>query len=571
MLIRQNPAAASAVVGVWFLLSAFWYIGARYFAAYSIEYGYSLNIFGPREGTFYFLYLLLGGICVVLISRYVLGKNSKIPFASSVLLEDRRFLFIVALVFVCLSVLVRSFVIQGAPMTDDENAYRLAAAILQSGSIDYQLPSAEIGTLFQNQFIVVNEDRLYTQYYPGFPLLLALADWIHLDNLLNPLLGAVTLYGVYGLANYFYRNEVISLLAVALTAVSPSFLVSSSLLMSHPLAGALVVWGTLLFLTGCTEQRKSRIILGSLLFGFLLLTRPLTVVCLATGILVFLATDASLTRKARLHGITISALVGAAFAVVLLWYNWYLTGDPFKTTYSAFDELDYGETVGFSISLLLQGQQFETLLLPLLRYNFWLFGWPLSFIGIVFAPNTFARNLCLAFFLVTLVIHSFWPSVGVNLAGAFHYIEFLPFLVIPAAAGLYYCVRTGRQWVARASFASAILALLTFYPWALVNLHNLSDYNNYPYRFVEDEVPADSIVFVDGYLNRGNTWTFYRKNADLAMAEPIVWLTYSETMDLESFCNSLQRHCYRYRFTLDGTRPGIELTRLFQTEMEKMQ
>lgn len=540
--------------------ASLWYLGHTHFGSFATEYGYHLNIFGSREGAFYFLYLVFGAVSVLALSGL-----SFLPRFTDLLvegLEENRSIFLILLLFVLVALIIRNFALVGAPMTDDENAYLFASEIL----LDYKLyftASDLVGSLdlYRNQFVAEYGGKVFTQYYPGFPFVLAIAKKVGLVYLLNPLLSALTLLGVYRLSGLLYNDSRISAIAVVLLAASPSFLISAALLMSHPFACCLVVWGAYCVIKG---DRESSLLIGTLgisMVGLLLFTRPLTAICFSACLLLYFFYLRGSLRGFGKH-LFVGIFLGAAFSLLFLTYNFVLTGDPFITSYAAFDENVAGSSVSFAGDSLFNAYQLETITIPLLRYNFWLLAWPVSFLLLYFVDFTRENVFCLMCFSLVTFIYSFWPSVGVNLAGAFHYIEFIPFLVLPIAAVISNAYENKLNCLTNVATASTIVGLTMFYPWAYFNLRNLALENVAPVVFVEEHVPSNSIVFVDGLFNFGNTWTYYRPYTDPDYQDSILWFTYVNELESKSVCSTLQRNCFIYRMSLENSLKNILLKSL---------
>lgn len=84
---------------------------------------------------------------------------------------------------------------------------------------------------FENA-LVIHSDKWYTQYPPGYPVLLALGVLMGVPWLVNPILAALTIAGIYLIANELYGRNIAKLSAL-LACTSSFFLFMSSEFLSH--------------------------------------------------------------------------------------------------------------------------------------------------------------------------------------------------------------------------------------------------------------------------------------------------------------------------------------------------
>jgi hypothetical protein len=515
-------------------LAALWWIGDNYFRGYQVEYGYHLTLFGPVEAFFLLLYALLGLGAAAVFSAALRERLAAVyDKLAGAELNPGRLVVVLCLAVFALTLMLRFLVVLEAPLTDDENAYMLGARIIAGGQLTLPGYPSELRPFLLNQFVVMG-DSVFTQYFPGFMIVLALPAELGVEFLVNPILNALAILATYVLGRDISGSSRIGLCAALLLALSPEFLFTGATLLSHPLALAAGVGGLALVWRARRDNRPLPAILGAALIGVMLLTRPLTAVPVgAVGAAMLLTAPGPLATRLRV--VISAAATGLAFVGLLLAYNYLVTGSPLQTPYAAFREFADYDKFAFDWGQLLSGRALELLVFPMLRFNFWLFGWPCSLFLLLFVPRGETRIFLGSAVLGIWLLHLTWPSVGVNLTGAAHYHEALPMLAVLSAVGLAHLIRqrsdTVRGLAVSAVFCSVVIALAIFYPWVARNLSRTAEANDLPYRVAESQAETPAVVFTGMLIHekdrRGrayNTWAYYRRNNRVDLDDPIVWL-----------------------------------------------
>ncbi len=540
------------LMGLGFLYSI-GHIGRSYFSAFSIEYGFDVNSFGPFEGAFYLLYGLTAFMAVLFIALAVkeplYSAWMKINWSA---IRFDRLAAILSLAVMANVVLLRLLVIMEAPMTDDENAYLFSAWLLQSFKLYWEGYPGELIPFLCNQFLIVG-DMAFSQYYPGFPALLALGLSLGSVNLVNPILAGLGVLITYYLVREISESKSTAFIAALLLSLSPSYLFNSATLLPHTASLVFASFFVLMVFKSVQHFRLSYSMMAGVAWGLLLFTRPLTAALFGmVGALMLLGNLRTIKR--RVKPIAATAVIAVIFCLLFLAYNQLLTGGYFKTTYKAFVEFSRFK-IYFSTDQFTSGGWANLLIFPLLRMNFWTFGWAFSFIFIFFCPAGYLRRLGLGVTLGLWLVHLPWPSVGVNLAGAAHYFEVLPFVAMLTAAGLVNLFKRGDRLISELALSFSILSVLValgiFYPWAARNLNDLAATNLAPYQ-AELNAQKPAIIFSSLVLpkrndkfQKANTWTFFRKNNHPDLSDDILWLNDLKAMNLTAMRLFPDRHAYR--------------------------
>jgi hypothetical protein len=206
------------------------------------------------------------------------------------------------------------------------------------------------------------------------------------------------------------------------------------------------------------------------------------------------------------------------------------SGGPFRTGYAAYQA--QGHPWIFPVGIGPSVKQVEQALGHL---QFWLFGWPLSL-----AFLTFFRRTALAWRLALAVICAalFFAASGIPTVapvGPVYYGEAIPILAILTASGIERVVDWARTALAP-PFAAALLAwpaamtftgLLTFVPVHLASMRQMAELTALPYAVVNSRGLTDAVVFVStlpGRIRAPGTWAYFHRNADPALADPVLFV-----------------------------------------------
>src|SRR5258708_25289994 len=178
-------------LGAALALVAFYLVGIAYLDGFTLDLG-SVDFPAPRYLTFVALWTLFGGLAAgllaIAVSRLV-GSPLHIErlTAQWYAVSDRRFLIWTCGAAFTIPLFLRFWVLQQAPLADDESPYRFAAELLASGRLWAASPPLKV---FFDQNFMINDGRLYPVYFLGWPVILALGVRIGAPAILNPLLSA---------------------------------------------------------------------------------------------------------------------------------------------------------------------------------------------------------------------------------------------------------------------------------------------------------------------------------------------------------------------------------------------
>ena len=464
-------------------------------------------------------FFILSSIGVVLVYRGIIRSN----FTRLHTLLTRFFhwvngvrpyTFILFLFFICFLWInfISWRVYEHTPRYSDSCAYLFQARLFADGML-YALPPPE-QEFFSVSHIVIT-DKWYSQYPPGYPAILALGVLVDLPWGVNPLLGSLTVVGIYLLAKELYGNSIAKLSAV-LACTSSFFFLMSAEFMAHT---STLFFVTLAFLSFVWMVKKKRPLLSAVVcgvsLGIAVLCRPYTTfwICVPLGV-------AALVQRKQFASfqflvVLIPLLVGC---VVFLGYNYATTGHPFLLGYIALH--GKGHYPGFHLDP--GGEQFHTtwqginhLFGNLNALNYYLFQWPMPslfflcfFLG--FGKKEGWEWLLIGWLSTLLLGHFFYYFGTLDFGPRFVY-EAIPAVLLLTSRGLALGTEYLASWY-RLSYAHVrnglCLTICGLFLFAfLFNIPNTaSSYKNYGtdvtiQKNLNKAKVANALVFVKGTNN----------------------------------------------------------------------
>ncbi len=340
----------------------------------------------------------------------------------------------------------------GQPHILDASAYMFQAKIFASGQLSAHAPT--LGDAFKGPFMIADSGRWYSYFAPGTSAVLVPGLLLGIPWAVNPLLGALALWGTYRLGRLAYGGAT-GLLAITLGALSSFYTLLAATYMSHALALFLTVYGVLATVRFARRHRTRDLWLAAACVGGLLLTRELDALLLGIAVVavlvVFTGREAlrQESQQSADWGALLAPLVGAGVivfvsAALYLGYNDLQTGDPLLLPRNVFlpsDHYGFGMGIGFyGQHTVAAGMVILDQLLTSLAID--LYGWPF-YLTLAFVPLALlARRagwgwdwLWLAGAAAITLSQAAYFYHGLYL-GPRHLYEALPFLLLLTARGI---------------------------------------------------------------------------------------------------------------------------------------
>jgi 4-amino-4-deoxy-L-arabinose transferase-like glycosyltransferase len=354
----------------------------------------------------------------------------------------------IALIISFLAVLATAWIsfniFEGIPHLEDEFAYIWQAQVIARGELT--VPSPPEHKSFLVPFVVDLDGQRFGKYPLGWPAMLSLGERIGLRWLVNPLLAGLAVWLTYRLGAKTL-GKTVGILAAALTATSPFFLMNSGALLAHPWGLVLSTGFAVSWLDAIEERGLVPAWLPTLTAGFslgmLALSRPFTAlgVAIPFGIysLITLFHGSTSVRKRIISIGAITLMIGSLHFI----WQYTVTGDPLINPYTLwweYDKVGFGPGVGVT-------QQGHNLKLAWSNLKFTLnagssdlFGWfKMSWLFLPFgfwAVRRKPKTLILASITPVLVLLYLGYWIGAWVLGPRYYYEGLFSLTILTAAGI---------------------------------------------------------------------------------------------------------------------------------------
>jgi len=367
----------------------------------------------------------------------------------------RRAALIVPVAFVA-ALLVHLFVLQGFANSGDEYAYLWQAEAFAEGRVTAESPQP--AEAFKQNHLGDAGGRRFSKYPPGWPLLLSAGVFAGWPGLVNPLLAALALAGIYRLACSWVGPRAAAF-GVLVTGLSPFFLLNAGSFHSHP-SCLFALTGLALSLAWANERPGARpLLLGGACFGLAVLVRPYTALLIGLPLIVGLGRPIirsawAADRSAVPLGAWF-ALGGVPALAVLLGVNMAATGSMWTLAWNQFDSTEslgftsYGHSIyrglKTAVVLCLEGVVYTSFVaVPLLAASR--------------GQAVAHRRLLWLLLLAPIVGYVFWWSHGGNRYGPRFYFEALLPMTLLVGAGLGHLARTRYAWGVITATAIALLA-----------------------------------------------------------------------------------------------------------------
>lgn len=570
MNVRRQLVVASGL----FLLSAlflsgFYQLSDKY-DGYRMVYGLGIEKVPAAELVFYLWYAFFGSAALVSLAAGL--SWTRLPGAAvaglrRAVARPRWFVLGGALVLLAAILAFRFLVLQGAQVADDETTYRFIAQTLLRGRVVNPLP--EDHAFFHNRFGVFNEAGWFGKYPVGHPALLAVGEAVGLRFLVTPAVTVLAFWLTFVAGTRLFGRKA-ALLATCLLLVSPQFAWTGATELSQPSIMMCTMAGMLSMLKIAETGRYRWHLAAGAAWGYAVLVRPLPgVLFLAVAVAVYLLwepwrqwRDRPIPRIARM---LVSALPVALCGLLFLWINRQQTGSPIKAGYHLVHK-DLG------VFVFKEAVVWGSLAGAFLRQNFWLFGWPFSFLFVLFASGKTAEKsvtepgegeeagveveaqavtgtakeqqttagadvpamilfwgLITADYLYRIIV----PKTVVATTGPIYVAEIVPLLALATASG----VLRVKQWlenagVARAGtrvsallMAAVVVAAVMFVPVQIQSIYRSSRSWLTPYRLLEAKNQQKALVFARFMVHphTGLSWAYFPPTPSPTLDDPIIF------------------------------------------------
>ncbi|MDH5706508.1 MAG: glycosyltransferase family 39 protein, partial [Candidatus Aminicenantes bacterium] len=273
--------------------------------------------------------------------------------------------------------LISLFIFEHIPHINDEIVYVFQAQIFKLGKLYYPSPCGRESFNFTH---MINNGKWYSQYPPGYPILLLLGLLLKAPWLVNPLFAALSIIALYYLGKEIY-DEKVGRLAAVLGSISIWLLLMSSSMMSHTTCMFFTTVFLLFLFRSLKKPSVKNGLLAGLGLGMVFLIRPYTALFISIPFLILYAARSLKNLRRNLKNAAAFVLIGILFISLLLIYNYFTNGDFLTFGY----EISHGKAHGIGFGKTGYTDIPHTVYLgftQIFEYikslNKYLFGWPLS-------------------------------------------------------------------------------------------------------------------------------------------------------------------------------------------------
>lgn len=413
------------------------------------------------------------------------------------------------------------------PITDDENVYLLQSRIFAAGLLTLpSLPDEEPlrDRIFEDNIFLVNNGKIFGQYPFGQSFVLLPGLLVGWSRLMPLLMALFSIIGILLLGRRLY-GPVGGLLAALLLTASPTFLATSATLLSHTTTLCFIIWFYYFAHRTWKKNHGLDALAAGLFFLLAFQVRSATTLLVAGPICLALAWALLRDWRRRWPSILILAVMVGLTLGVTFFFNDQVNGSIMKTNYHAAwgeGKTPFKHPFGFGKGawhmVHTPGLGFWSTVNNLLRVNWWLLGWPISFIfvlawllrrdkqAIEWLAFAGLPLTCFAYFFY------FWP--GISDTGPVLYYELTAALILLSVSGILAAPRLLLAWMPRRTAVSRvalfvgfsiIIAFFSFHQFQVRALNRVADHvGQIDQALLEGGVPEQAVIFTNYYLKNSD-------------------------------------------------------------------
>jgi hypothetical protein len=458
----------------------------------------------PVSGTL-LLGLFVASFAALALSTYVTPTASeKVATLLSDWMLPRRRVTLVLLVASAALVptIVACGVLDRFPNSGDEYAYLFQAEQFAKGHLWAKAPP--LGDSFVPYRTWIIGDKWLSQYPPGWPLVLATAILAGVPTWsVNAVLGAGSVASLVS-PLWHFKDHAILFAGAALYLLTAFYILNAASLFSHTLSALLIL---LVCLTCLWYQRDRRVVAlatcGALL-GLLGLTRYFSLVLLFPALAYWLFVE---NRGGRLRMIVVMILAALPFLACLLAYQYWVTGNPLRDTYSLITADPDDVSLSLKAHAVIYGAQLT--LYRLAELSIWTS--PLLLPAYLFCFLSKAKSRSLAFydliFPCFILGYVFFPDLGGNRYGPRYYFDAFPLMIVTIVSSRSQLASLAQglnlRVLAMNAIAISAVYLLTSLPFAFKDYHAQVVMREEPYRLAAARRLENAIVVIESPSGRG--------------------------------------------------------------------
>ena len=526
----------------------------------SFSLGLGSTVFMSRGYAFFLLFWsVLGSLAALFFgSAFSVASDSDWTAGTGRQLRetsDRSLIIAMSLLGLCIPLLVRWRLLQGADIADDESAYRFMAELIASGRLYAESPPMK---LFFDRAFMINDGKFYSQYFLGWPALLAPGVALGAPGLMNPVYSALTVPPIFFTLRRLGGRRC-AVIGAMIFLSAPLLQFGAATQLSHTSCVFALAWATYFAVRIYTGDERLWLHAGlAASFSVAFFVRPSSALGIGLPLLgAWLLSLSSMHGKARWKAIGAFAAPALAFATVFFLINMAQNGS--FTTVSYQRAITYARENGFRFAAWNWFPKERTPAMEigpiglaaaqtgvsLTRFNYAVFGWPFAFIFMPFAGWRSHRSwIPWTMLLCFVVTHFYMRNGGIDTFGPVHYLELALPVILLTALGitrLTSWLRADRATSlpgglsARAPLALCLglitASALGYTPVRAMGLHEIGSITGLPGRTAEAILQEPTVVFVSRpfvprHCSGTHHFNFWRPNNDPDLQNRVLWVNH---------------------------------------------
>ncbi len=332
----------------------------------------------------------------------------------------------------------------GEYITTDENSYLFQTWLFLNGEMRAETPPLAAKDLFFHRMIILDENAGWlSRYPPAQPLWLVPGMWIGYPRAMTAVAAFISLWFTIKAGE---RLNIPIWITATLMLISPYFWLMQGSVLSHTSGLAVTAIMTWAFLIWTQNNKIRYAAIAGLAWAFLFLNRTYTSSWIAIAFGVFALIHLLRNwQTQRLIGTLAFAACASIGAILFLFYNNLVSGDPYLSSYLYYDPADgpgFGQrhSVKYTVTHTLE-KGWDTILFNLQTLNLRLWGFSGSLIAwLALALIGWKKRITLLLlsstFLVWISYIAFWFR-GIPEVAPIYYYETLVFVVLSAGLGVH--------------------------------------------------------------------------------------------------------------------------------------
>ena len=389
------------------------------------------------------------------------------------------------------------------PHIIDEVVYLFQAKIFAGYKLWASQP--EPYSFFHFINLIGKDGRWFSEYPPGWPLILTIGVWLKAPWIANPLLSAGMLVLIYRFARELF-DEKIARLSSLLGLFSPYLIIMNSSMMAHSSCAFFILGSYLLLWQGIYRKSPIRIFFAMFSLGISATIRPYTGFLMSLPLALFFFFELRKPFR-RLFWLCIISALGLAIPLSLLfYYNFLTTGDAFLFGYKYL----YGDTVSLGFGLrqfpyphtFLEGLRIFHSRLLAVSQNLFQTPVPALLLGLV--PLIRQRKdqkiiwLLIIFFSLPVgyIFYFFHDHIGLEPRFIF---ESSPALVMLCALGISQIAESwqNKKSLARYGLILALLSFLIWTPFYFISQKRLGDMGSELKQEIKNKKVTGALILIE--------------------------------------------------------------------------